>query len=115
MRHPGCPLPAPHVKSQASPGRARIAAGMVARCRDLTIQINVLERELRERAQALVPGLLAIPGCGVLGAAVSIGETARARPFRSKDAFARFTGTAPSPSGQAAAPGSPSQPRRQPA
>jgi transposase len=88
---------------------------MVARCRDLTIQINALERELRERAQALAPGLLAISGCGVLGAAVSIGETARAGPFRSKDAFARFTGTAPSPSGQAAAPGSPSQPRRQPA
>ncbi len=76
---------------------ARIAAELVARCRELTIQINALEGELRERVQILAPSLLAIPGCGVLGAAVIIGETARAGRFRSKDAFARFTGTAPIP------------------
>ncbi|WP_277750742.1 IS110 family transposase [Nonomuraea polychroma] len=38
-----------------------------------------------------------IPGCGVLGAATIIGETAGVHRFRSKAAFARFTGTAPIP------------------
>ena len=32
---------------------------------------------------------LLVPGCGVLGAAVILGETARAHRFRSKDAYAR--------------------------
>ena len=45
----------------------------------------------------LAPSLLEIPGCGVLGAAVILGETAGAHRFRSKDAYARFTGTAPIP------------------
>ena len=45
----------------------------------------------------LAPSLLAIPGCGVLSAAVIVGETADAHRFRSKDAYARFTGTAPIP------------------
>jgi transposase len=76
---------------------ARIAGEMTARCRELTKQINDLERELRDRVRVLAPGLLAIPGCGVLSAAVIIGETAGAQRFRSKDAYARFTGTAPIP------------------
>ena len=76
---------------------ARIAAEMVTRCRELTVQINALERELRDLVRTLAPALLAVPGCGVLGAAAIVGETAGARRFRSKDAFARFTGTAPIP------------------
>jgi len=76
---------------------ARIAAEMVTRCRELTVQINALERELRDLVRILAPALLAVPGCGVLGAATIVGETAGAARFRSKDAFARFTGTAPIP------------------
>lgn len=76
---------------------ARIARELVARCRELTEQINTLERELRDRVRVLAPSLLDIPGCGVLGAAVIVGETAGAQRFRSKDAYARFTGTAPVP------------------
>ncbi|TDC03364.1 IS110 family transposase [Nonomuraea longispora] len=38
-----------------------------------------------------------IPGCGVLGAATIIGEASDVHRFRSKAAFARFTGTAPIP------------------
>jgi transposase len=76
---------------------ARIARELLARCRELTVQINALERELRDRVRELAPTLLDIPGCGVLGAAVIIGETAGAQRFRSKDAYARFTGTAPIP------------------
>ncbi|MGF0227606.1 transposase [Dietzia sp. CQ4] len=41
--------------------------------------------------------LLDVPGLGVLGAATIIGETAGVRRFKSKDAFARFNGTAPIP------------------
>jgi transposase len=40
---------------------------------------------------------LAVRGCGVLSAAVLVGETAGVERFRSKDHFARFTGTAPIP------------------
>ncbi|MEU2718646.1 IS110 family transposase [Streptomyces sp. NPDC007205] len=40
---------------------------------------------------------MAIPGCGVLGAAVIIGEAADATRFASKAAFARSNGTAPIP------------------
>lgn len=76
---------------------ARIARELVMRCRELTVQVNDLERELRERVGLLAPSLLTLPGCGVLGAATILGETAGARRFRSKDAYARFTGTAPIP------------------
>ena len=38
-----------------------------------------------------------MPGCGVLSAAILFAETAGVHRFRSKDAFARFTGTAPIP------------------
>jgi transposase len=76
---------------------ARIARELVTRCRELTVQVNALERELRVLVRAQAPALLAVPGCGVLGAAVIVGETAGARRFRSRAAFARFTGTAPIP------------------
>jgi transposase len=76
---------------------ARLAREMTTRCRELTMQINSLERELRDRVRVLAPSLLALPGCGVLSAAVILGETAGAHRFRSRDAYARFTGTAPIP------------------
>jgi transposase len=76
---------------------AELARAMTARCRELTRQVNDLERQLRDRVRALAPSLLAVPGCGVLSAAVIIGETAGAQRFRNKDAYARFTGTAPIP------------------
>jgi transposase len=47
--------------------------------------------------QAMAPTLLAIPGCGALTAAKILGETAGVDRFRSKDAYARHTGTAPMP------------------
>jgi len=76
---------------------ARLARDLLARCRELTVQINALERELRDLVRVLAPSLLAIPGCGVLGAAMILGETAGAARFRSKHAYARFNGTAPIP------------------
>jgi transposase len=76
---------------------ARLARQLLARCRDLTREINDLETELRSLVRRQAPTLLAVPGCGVLGAAMILGETAGAGRFRSKDAYARFTGTAPIP------------------
>jgi transposase len=76
---------------------ARLARQLLARCRALTAEINALEAELRPLVRQLAPALLAVPGCGVLGAAMILGETAGAGRFRSKDAYARFTGTAPIP------------------
>jgi transposase len=76
---------------------ARLARNLLARCDELNHQINALEAELRGLVRAIAPSLLSLPGCGVLSAAVIIGETAGVHRFRDKDAFARFTGTAPVP------------------
>jgi transposase len=76
---------------------ARLSRELVDRCRDLTAQMNQIERELRDLVRKLAPSLLQIPGCGVLGAAVFLGETAGASRFRSPGAYARFNGTAPIP------------------
>src|SRR5215207_9274437 len=76
---------------------ARLARELVDRARHLTQQINSLETELRPIVRRLAPSLLAIPGCGILSAAMILGETAGAHRFRNKDAYARFTGTAPIP------------------
>ncbi|WP_261555682.1 transposase [Frankia tisae] len=76
---------------------ARLARELVDRIRDLTRTINGLEAELRILVRELAPSLLAVPGCGVLGAAMILGETAGVHRFRDKDAYARLTGTAPIP------------------
>ncbi|MER6695236.1 IS110 family transposase, partial [Streptomyces minutiscleroticus] len=76
---------------------ARLARCLLLRCRELTVEINQLEVELRSLVRRLAPHLLGVPGCGVLSAAMILGETAGAHRFRSKDAYARFTGTAPIP------------------
>jgi transposase len=75
---------------------ARLARELVGRCADLNRQITGLERELQTLVRQLAPSLLAVRGCGVLSAAVLVGAAGVER-FRSKDHFARFTGTAPIP------------------
>lgn len=67
------------------------------RCQALNAEIAELEGQLRRLAIQQAPALLAVPGCGVLTAALIVGEVAGVDRFRSKDAFARFTGTAPVP------------------
>ena len=76
---------------------ARLARELLVRCRELTVRINQLEGELRDLVRVQAPNLLQVPGCGVLGAAMILAETAGAGRFRSKAAFARFNGTAPIP------------------
>ena len=76
---------------------ARIARELVATIRDLTRRIGALEREIHGRVRVLAPRTLDLQGCGSLGAAKAIGETAGVLRFRSCAAFARHNGTAPIP------------------
>ncbi|MEB3370080.1 hypothetical protein [Saccharopolyspora mangrovi] len=61
---------------------ARLARELVERARQLTEQINALEAELRPLVRRLTPLLLAVAECGVLSAAMILGETAGAHRFR---------------------------------
>lgn len=75
----------------------RLATELAHRCAELTEQILHVERELEQKIEALAPALLTVVGCGHLTAAKILGETADVGRFRSRHAFARYTGTAPLP------------------
>jgi len=76
---------------------ARLARELVRRCRELTLEIRKLEREIAALVEVLAPSLLAIRGCGALSAAKIVGETAGVERFRSRDAYASYNCTAPLP------------------
>jgi len=76
---------------------ARIARELVAGIRQVTIEINALEREICALTERLAPSLLALQGCGGLTAAKLVGETAGIGRFRSRAKFARHNGSAPQP------------------
>ena len=76
---------------------ARLARELTARCRELTITINELEREIANHVATLTPTLLTIVGCGPLTAAKILAETAGIERFHSRNAYARHNGTAPLP------------------
>jgi transposase len=76
---------------------ARLATAITERCRQLTIEIDALEAEIKELAERLAPTLIALPGCAALTAAKILGETAGILRFRSAAAYARHNGTAPLP------------------
>jgi transposase len=75
----------------------RVARDLVERCRQLTRSINQLRDEITPLVTSLAPALLAIVGCGPLTAAKIVAETAGIARFRSANAYARHTGTAPLP------------------
>ncbi len=75
----------------------RIARTLLTRIAAASTAIRALDAEVGELAAALAPSLLALPGCGPLTAAKIVGECAGISRFRSKEAFARHTGTAPVP------------------
>jgi transposase len=77
--------------------RRRIALQQLSCCRDLTVTIHSLERELRTVMRKLAPDLLVIPGCSSIGAAHLIGQTAGAMRFGRDAAFAMHVGVAPLP------------------
>jgi len=76
---------------------ARIARELTDRCRQLTVEIKELEKEITVLVVTLAPSLVAICGCGPLTAAKILGETAGIERFKSNDAYARHNGTAPLP------------------
>jgi transposase len=76
---------------------AWVARDLVGRIRELTIDVNELERRITVIVTELAPTLLALPGVGALTGAKIVAETADVRRFRSKDCFARHNGTAPLP------------------
>src|SRR5215210_4973440 len=95
-------LNAPSMRSEAnlhdhSGVVARLTVELTERCAELTITIKALEKEITELTTQLAPALLELPGCGALTAAKIIGETAGVDRFKSRDAYARFNGTAPLP------------------
>ena len=75
--------------------QARIARELVGRCRSLTRAIAELERDLSERATALAPRLLELPGCGPLSAAKLLCEIGPIDRFGSDARLARHAGVAP--------------------
>ena len=75
--------------------QVRIAAHLVARCRELTRSILELERELDERTATVAPALLSLPGCGPLSAAKLLCEIGPISRFRSDAQLARHAGVAP--------------------
>jgi len=77
--------------------RRRLALEQVRRCRELTVEVRVLEREIDALMRALAPELLALPGCSALLGAQLVGQVAGASRFRSEAAFAMHSGTAPLP------------------
>jgi transposase len=78
--------------------RAKLACAAVARLRCLDGEINELEAEIGTLLRTLAPtNLMAICGVGTLVAAKILGETREVGRFRSKEAFAAYTGTAPIP------------------
>jgi transposase len=74
-----------------------ICRELLRRCHELTLRVNELERQIARLVQDIAPSLLTLQGCGALSAAKIVGETAGARRFRSKAAFASWNGTAPVP------------------
>jgi transposase len=76
---------------------ARIATDLIERIRSLTIDINALDVELDERTTSIAPHLRQVHGVAAVSAAKFIGEVAGADRFRSRHAFARHNGTAPTP------------------
>jgi len=76
---------------------ADLARLEVTRIREITRQANRLEADIGRRIAVAAPSLLKVPGCGVLTAAKLVGEAADITRFRSSDAYAMFSGTAPIP------------------
>ena len=76
---------------------ARIARDLVGRIEALTIDVNALETELDERTTSAAPHLRQVHGVAAVSSAKFIGEVAGIARFRSRHAFARHNGTAPTP------------------
>ncbi len=75
--------------------QVRIARELVNRCRSLTRQISELDQELEQRAAAVAPALLELPGCGAITAAKLLAEIGPIGRFETDAQLARHGGVAP--------------------
>jgi transposase len=75
--------------------QVQIAREFVARCRLLTRAIDELNQELGQRAAAVAPALLELPGCGGITAAKLFAEIGAICRFKSDAQLARHSGVAP--------------------
>lgn len=74
-----------------------ICLDLLARCRQITVRANELERQITHLVAVHAAALTEIPGCGVLTAAKIVAETAHVDRFPTEGHFARYAGTAPVP------------------
>ena len=75
--------------------QVRIARELVGRCRSLTRTIDELNQELEQRAAAVAPALLELPGCGAVTAAKLLAEIGPISRFKTDAQLARHSGVAP--------------------
>lgn len=75
---------------------------LLARCREITVRANELERRIEVLVEINAPALLEIPGCAALTAAKIVAETAQIARFPTEGHFARYAGTAPIPASSGA-------------
>ena len=75
--------------------QVRIARELVDRCRSLTRAIAELDQELEQRAAAIAPALLELPGCGAVTAAKLLAEIGPINRFKTDAQLARHSGVAP--------------------
>jgi transposase len=73
----------------------RVIREQLARIRELTVQINRVERELRPLVRRHAGALLALPGVGTINAARLIAEVADVSRFRTEAQLALYAGAAP--------------------
>jgi transposase len=73
----------------------RICLELLARIRELTLQIHRLERELRPLVRRHAGPLLALPGVGTLNAARLLAEVADIHRFKTEAQLALYAGVAP--------------------
>ena len=75
--------------------QVRLARELVATIRQLNRAIAELDLELRERAAAVAPALLELPGCAALTAAKLLAEIGPIDRFKTDAQLARHAGVAP--------------------
>lgn len=74
-----------------------ICLDLIARCREITVRANELERRIDRVVRSHASPLLQVPGCGALTAAKIVAEVAQVSRFPTEGHFARYAGTAPVP------------------
>jgi transposase len=77
--------------------RVRIARRLVTQCKQLSTEIDALEKEIASIVRQMAPELLAIPGCGALTAAKLLGEIGDVARFSCDAKLAIHAGVAPLP------------------